>query len=312
MGFGRRLFRWVVWMGLLACLAGMDARGRLVHAAEPDSLLGFTVSLHFIDNSVPGQSTWTYLVQGPGKDGREFRDLSHWTLELCVDKRSIVSVRYMVVDEGVWRELPYNHGRRKYEIGTDPTTRVHGIKFEVEVDKTNSMGVLFEFTLQGQWPVVDDLQVGVKAGPRSDTGRVSGPATCRCMAEGSLTSISYWHILKPGIYAAEAFRFRVHGTAPAIVAFKDFTDARYVADPGAPPIEISYGIGRTLDDVESGLGWMPVEEFNTLTLSLFLEDVLAGEEIVVWNRLNVGVQHQTSDYVGHGKVVVIPVCRKRT
>ncbi len=106
----------------------------------PEDLCGgFDVHFDGVVNNNDGTSTWTYTITGINAD----HDLSHWVLALCEDN---------VIDASP----------EPWEVVTDPTTGLFGIKWDVPVNKDGGQ-VTFSVTLDGQFEaVITDL--AIKAG----------------------------------------------------------------------------------------------------------------------------------------------------
>jgi len=115
---------------------------------DPDitSLGGFQFEFDGMVENINGTSTWTYTVTGmaPSGSGNEFHDLSHWVLALCDD-------------HGVNSGTPTG-----WELNTDPTLGVYGIKWDKEINKFGGTAT-FSFTLDGLYDVIPINVVAFKA-----------------------------------------------------------------------------------------------------------------------------------------------------
>lgn len=114
---------------------------------------GFKFEFDGVVNNGDGTQTWTYTVTGVGAD----HDLSHWVLALCED--------HNVIDASYYP---------KWEVVTDPTTNVYGIKWDKEIDK-NGGTITFSFTLDGVYDT-DVVDVAFKAGDESFYCTIFGPS----------------------------------------------------------------------------------------------------------------------------------------
>lgn len=109
------------------------------YCSEEDELCGgFDVNFDGVTNNNDGTSTWTYTVTG--MNGAH--DLSHWVLALC--ENNVVSA-----------------SPSPWEVGTDPTSGVFGIKWDVPVNKFNGQ-VTFSVTLNGQYSQTT-TEIAIKA-----------------------------------------------------------------------------------------------------------------------------------------------------
>lgn len=130
-------------------------------AAEAVTLLGYQITFNGV-TKVDHQTTWTYQVKWLGPDKYE---LSHWSLEVCVD--------YLFVSES-------NELNCTATFGPDPTTGVYGIKWEdcsPQIGPEHTGPYTFSVTLSSMTdPRQGDVQVGVKAGQGEDVGYITGPA----------------------------------------------------------------------------------------------------------------------------------------
>ncbi len=110
------------------------------YCSEEDELCGgFDVNFDGVTNNNDGTSTWTYTVTGINAA----HDLSHWVLALCED--NVISA-----------------SPSPWEVGTDPTSGVFGIKWDVPVNKFNGQ-VTFSVTLDGQYSQTT-TDIAIKAG----------------------------------------------------------------------------------------------------------------------------------------------------
>lgn len=256
------------------------------------TLLGFTFRFEGVEyDPAADTSVWTYTVTGPGVDGPQFKDLSHWIMALCPQHTVLKA-----------------SGRWERSAKPDPHHGLVGIKWDEEVSKTGSR--TFYFVLQGRWAVDAAVQIGVKAGTATASDVLPGPA-CRvdvCRVDYAVTTRSDWHFLKPGVYAAPALHVQLTGDGAVLLRFSGFGDAYYVADPGlSPPVVFEYSVGPTLDAAEA-LGWHTADQFNDLEVVVPRDAVRAGATVTVWLKALVTEAHRSSDYAGGGRVGIEPVC----
>ncbi|MCK5086947.1 MAG: hypothetical protein KAQ90_05470, partial [Melioribacteraceae bacterium] len=118
--------------------------------AQTVTIGDYDVTFNGVTNNGDNTSTWSYTVSGIGEDPA----LSHWVLGLC-DDHTVLSSNY------------------SYEVNTDPTTGVYGIKWDKGIEPDESF--TFTFTLDGIYDVVD-VEAAVKAGQIKSYGDVPGPS----------------------------------------------------------------------------------------------------------------------------------------
>jgi len=123
-------------------------------SASSATLLGYRITFNGVTYNPDGTSTWRYTVTPLGIATKA---LSHWTLGLCIPTYGVVSA-----------------GPGGYEVGTDPTTGVTGIKWETQIGPDDP-AASFWFTISG-WYQVAVVDVAVKAGQNVATGMVDGPS----------------------------------------------------------------------------------------------------------------------------------------
>lgn len=107
----------------------------------------------------PGANTSTFSYRVTELTGK---DLSNWTLALCMPLSNVLS----------WTPTKSDAGIQEVNIGTDPHTGIKGIKWNLADDFDNDGTAAgdsreFSVTLAGTWPVgpIDpDTGVGVKTG----------------------------------------------------------------------------------------------------------------------------------------------------
>ncbi len=117
-------------------------------------------------------TTFSYKVTGDGSG----KDLSHWVVALC-SGHQVVSSNY------------------NYEVNTDPTLQIYGIKWDVAVTINGTK--TFTFTLRGIYPVAT-VQAGVKAGQGLYYGNIPGP-DCSQMTPSNLGDKVFLDLNKNGI-----------------------------------------------------------------------------------------------------------------
>ncbi|MDD5263722.1 MAG: Ig-like domain-containing protein, partial [Candidatus Bipolaricaulis sp.] len=106
-----------------------------------------------VDYNGDGTSTWYYTVTSGRKPA-----LSHWVLEF---DPSILGMRDVVTCS------------ERYEVSTDPTTHVYGLKFDGGYKDNEMRDVMF--VLDG-WYSVASVRIGVKAGKKAEIAEsISGP-----------------------------------------------------------------------------------------------------------------------------------------
>lgn len=261
-------------------------------ASNETTLLGFTFRFDGVDyNPTTNLSTWHYTVTGPMVSGPTYKDLSHWIIELCVPHK-------VVEASGNWER----------RTRPDPHHGIIGIKWDNEVSKTGSRS--FYFVLEGNWAVADTLQIGAKAGPNNESGVLPGPA-CEadmCRLDYSVTTRSDWRFLKPGTYAASTIQVLLTGDSAARLHFSEFRDAEYITDWSlSPNIVVEYSVGPTLQDAEA-FGWRTADQFNGLEVDIPRDAVQAGARVNIWMRVHLTEANRSSEYLGGGRVSVVPIC----
>lgn len=264
------------------------AAGALADASSVE-FLGFRITFVGVEyDPKTDESKWTYRVEGVNAA----HDLSHWGLELCLPSHVVTGS---------------SHPGRT-EIGADPHTKIAGIKFDVEVGKSDSR--LFWFTLKGNWQV-GPVEVGGKAATNVEAGKeILGP---KCTAPSCLLDVTVRNtrldlrLLRPGVYATVLSVVQISGQSAATVTFSEFGDVRYLANPSAAPIRASFSIGATLDEAER-FGWLSPEVFNTTEINFSRPEVQAGVQLVIWLRVTISEFNSSSDYAAIGTVNVAPVC----
>ncbi|HPN37501.1 MAG TPA: SdrD B-like domain-containing protein, partial [Melioribacteraceae bacterium] len=120
-------------------------------------------------------TTFSYKVTGDGSG----KDLSHWVVALCAGHQVISS--------------NYN-----YEVNTDPTLGIYGIKWDVPVSINGTK--TFTFTLRGIYPV-STVEAGVKAGQGKYYGNIPGP-DCDPITPAALGDKVFLDLNKNGIQDA--------------------------------------------------------------------------------------------------------------
>ncbi|HRL12812.1 MAG TPA: hypothetical protein PKX07_13095 [Aggregatilineales bacterium] len=144
--------RSVVIITLIALLL----TGSLITAAQAVTLNGFTVSFTGrAYNSSTDRTTFSYVVSGTNTPP----DLSHFDLEIpvCADALQVVAYAPTAA----------------VSFGTDPTTGVNGIKWDVPL-KVNESRV-YAVTLAGN-VALGQVTAAVKGGPGFESGLIPGPA----------------------------------------------------------------------------------------------------------------------------------------
>ena len=132
-------------------------------SAQTSSFDGFDFTFDGVTNNGNGTSTWSYTVTG---NGTADHDLSHWVLALCQDHE-------------VLSASPNN-----WEVNTDPTTGVYGIKWDVGINKNGGIET-FEFTLNGEF-AVEEVQVAFKASTESFYSTINGPSCGEPVCDGAI------------------------------------------------------------------------------------------------------------------------------
>lgn len=267
--------------------------------AQPDSsveMLGFLITFQGVEyDAAANESKWMYKVEGR-EDAPH--DLSHWDLGLCGPGH------VLAVQNG--KRYKTSHPNRT-EVGTNPHTDIDGIKFEVEVDKWETAE--FWFVLHGNWEI-GEVEVGAKAGLPVEVGKILGPS-----CEPVICEVQYsvehgrtdFRVLRPGTYASIFSVIHLAGTGNVKLSFDEFEHAIYLADPLAPPIELQFGIGATLAEVDAS-GWLTAAELNDYVLQISAAEIEGGEEFIVWVRLHVEEFHFSSDYEVSGKIYIAVDC----
>ncbi len=105
------------------------------------------------------RSTWMYTVAGTNAG----QDLSHWVLALCPD------------------HTVHSAGPNPWEVNTDPTSGLYGIKWDVPVNTNQSK--TFTVTLNGIWEP-GDIEFKMKAATNIYSGTITGP-TCDLYGNGN-------------------------------------------------------------------------------------------------------------------------------
>jgi choice-of-anchor A domain-containing protein/uncharacterized repeat protein (TIGR01451 family) len=117
-------------------------------------------------------STFSYRVTGDGSG----KDLSHWVVALC-SNHTVISSNY------------------NFEVNTDPTLGIYGIKWDVPISINGSK--TFTFTLSGIYPVAT-VSAGVKAGLGLYYGNIPGP-DCNTLSPSNLGDKVFLDLNKNGI-----------------------------------------------------------------------------------------------------------------
>ena len=142
---------------------------------------GFTIAFLGVEYNADGTSTWTYSITSDSATGPDSRALSHWVLEICEPAIGGVTPADTYTTIGTFdgvlgrEEITYD-----VVIGLDAGgTDITGIKFEDGEPNLGEEGKeetdIFQFTLDDHY-VVTPVQVGTKAGKKTDTDYISGPA----------------------------------------------------------------------------------------------------------------------------------------
>jgi len=117
---------------------------------------GFQFKFDGMVENINGTSTWTYTVTGVAPGGPTYKDLSHWVLALC-QNHTVTSA----TPNGVW------------EVNTDPTLNVYGIKWDYEINKEGGTKT-FSFTLNKQYDI-GIVDLAFKAGQNLLYCSINGP-----------------------------------------------------------------------------------------------------------------------------------------
>jgi len=117
---------------------------------------GFQFDYDGMVENIDGTSTWTYTITGVAPSGPQYKDLSHWVLALCNN-------------HNVTSGTPSG-----WEVNTDPTLNIFGIKWDEEINKTGGVET-FSFTLDNQYDV-EPVEVAFKAGQNLHYCTIFGPS----------------------------------------------------------------------------------------------------------------------------------------
>lgn len=290
--------RQLFYVLLLACIWVIGLQTPSQAANSSVELLGFKITFEGVDyNAATNESTWTYRVQGTYSGPH---DLSHWILELCNPAGT-----HIVPRQGGSYKTSHD---AEISNRADPHHGITGIKFDVEVDKSDG-GTIFWFVLQGNWEV-GEVDIAVKAGQPKASDKILGPSCIPELCEvhyNVLRNRSDVRVLQPGTFASILSVIQLSGTGGVKLEFDEFGDAQYLADSSAPPVQLEYSIGNDLAEADLH-GWLPASQFNGTELSIGRADVQAGTEIIIWVRSTVESYNSSSDYHGSGTVRIIPNC----
>lgn len=212
-------------------------------------------------DAATNQTTFTYLVSGTGAAP----DLSHFNLEIpaCTPSLGIASFSPMT---GV-------------EIGTDPTTGIRGIKWDLPLLTTDARS--YSITFAGEVPE-REVRAAVKAGPGFFTVLVPGPS-----CDDPEIRVEKYVSIEEGIWVRAVaapglivplesevfFRFVVVNSGTLALTNLTLSDSVYDATSCAVPEMLEPGAA-----FECIIGPFPAEEgqhSNTVTAS-----ALAGDEEV--------------------------------
>ncbi len=181
-------------------------------------------------DSAADQTTFTYVVSGTGQPP----DLSHFDLGLPVCDPALVVVSYSPAS-GV-------------TFGTDPTTGVDGIKWDVPLLVTDSRA--YSVTFQGNI-VEDSVPVAVKGGNGFESGSIIGPAcsTAEIDIEKSVSTDdgATWQDADaapgPNVELTAQVRFRIVVTNTGDLDLAEFalSDSSYELDTCAIPETLAPG-----------------------------------------------------------------------
>ncbi len=144
-----------VWLGVRSVGGNAQQSDTYAVVSRGDVLRVDNHSFEFrgVTYNSDGTSTWSYNVTSGRKPA-----LSHWVLGF---------------DPSLLRASNVISCSERYEVNTDPTTGVYGLKFDggYKDDETRSV----TFTLDGRYSVVS-TSIGVKAGKEATGGApLSGP-----------------------------------------------------------------------------------------------------------------------------------------
>lgn len=280
-------------MTMIAALAGAVLTSSA--AEESANMLGFTIRFKGVEYDANlDQSTWYYEVEvSPSAP----HDLSHWDLALCAPGLVVAEAggRYKT-SHPMWTE-----------VGRNPHTSIMGIKFDVEVDKGETEE--FWFVLQGNWEI-GEVEVGAKGGRFVEVRTIQGPSCAPVICKVQY-SVEYgridFRVLQPGTYASLFGEIHLSGNSGATLFFENFDHAAYLSNPAGPPIELRFGFGRSLDEVDAS-GWISAEELNNRELNFSASEIKGGVELTIWIRLLVEEIHSSSDYEVSGKIGILAEC----
>lgn len=257
-------------------------------------MLGFHIQFEGVEYDAGlNESKWFYSIEGR-QDAPH--DLSHWDLALCAPA-------HVVVQQGGG----YKTSHPEVKIGTNPHTDIQGIKFDVKVKKGETVD--FWFVLQGNWET-EAVEIGSKAGLFVDIRTIVGPSCEPAMCEVHYSVESGrndFRVLRPGMYASVLSVIQLSGTGTASLQFDDFDHVKYLADPAAPPIEMQFGFGNTLDEADAS-GWLAADELNNHVLQFNPAEIEGGVALTIWVRLLVEDYHFSSDYEVSGNLRLTTNC----
>ena len=173
-----RFFTAALVFGCLLFLPVLDAQ------AQNKATFSAGFEIEFIEkvDNPDGTQTWSYKVtELPGS-----KDLSHWVIEMCLD--DLIGFSPEDTDAGI---------QGVDTTGTDPTTGVTGIKWDLEVDfdddgSDDEDSREFSFTLGKQYSEAM-VDVAVFSAGSGETESINGPdctEVCEAASQVGVTSVS--------------------------------------------------------------------------------------------------------------------------
>lgn len=288
--------KWLVPM-LMTMIAALGGAVLMSSAAEESAnMLGFTIRFKGVTyDAILDESTWYYEIEVSPSASHA---LTHWHLALCEPPGLVVS------QPGGWYKT--SHPMRS-DVGEHPQTSIKGIKFDVEVDKGTTEE--FWFVLQGKWEI-GEVEVGAEGGGFVEVGAIQGPS-CEPVICKVQQSVEYgrsdFRVLQPGTYASKLGEIHLVGNSGVTLYFEDFDHAAYLSNPAGPSIELQFGFGRSLDEVEAS-GWISAKELNNHAKTFSASEIEGGVELIIWVRLSVEETHSSSDYEMSGNIRILPEC----
>jgi hypothetical protein len=298
--FWKQMFQLSIVCFLLLLFAGASAqaedRRQSVYESTVGQIAHFTIVGEYLGYD-GFYSTYRYHIENNGG-----KALSFIQIGFCDQIKSD--------DVEIVEKTGFRNGPEAIELLYHGKTGIYGLKAEAIDDRKPQVFDL-TFNIRGYWPpAINAAAIHAGGGQNYPKGEILGPGCpqAECGVCCYINNGKEWRFKRPGTYASLAMDITLSGYGAVTLHFEDFNDLINVDDPDLPPLEVSYGIGNTIEEAEAN-GWLragTTTGFNGYTHHL----ILAGtEEVIrVWSRVIVKDSDKVGRYSGSGRVLLEIEC----